>query len=111
LDENRSEGQYETNGQILSFGTHVVANGTRLFLISEDRPEPDYSIQIFPHIPSIADVTPTTTTTTPATTTQTPATTADDLFGAYFIVGGTVIGLAVFTIVIVMKKRAGQQPP
>ncbi len=111
LDENRLEGQYETNGQILSFGTHVVANGTRLFLISEDRPEPDYSIQIFPHIPSIADVTPTTTTTTPATSTQTPATTADDIFGVYIIVGGTVIGLSVFTIVIVMKKRAKQQPP
>jgi hypothetical protein len=56
LDENRSEGQYETNGEILSFGTHIPANGTRLFLISRDMPLPGYSIETFPAIPSIHDV-------------------------------------------------------
>ncbi len=59
LDRNQSEGHYETNGPILSFGTDLEANGTRLFLVSETKPSPSYSIDIFPPIPDIpAEPTP-----------------------------------------------------
>ncbi len=52
LDANASLGQFESDGQVLKFPVEVVANGTRLLLISLMKPQPDFSIEIFPPIPS-----------------------------------------------------------
>ncbi|MHA1959029.1 MAG: hypothetical protein ACW99U_02280 [Candidatus Thorarchaeota archaeon] len=95
LDEDQSEGQFETNGNLLSFGTHILANGTRLFLISEEKPEPDYSIEIFPRIPSIADVNQTT-----------PPSTDD---GLIFIVVAGILALSVSVLALVLIARRKPQ--
>ncbi|MFX1312595.1 MAG: hypothetical protein ACFFHD_08295 [Promethearchaeota archaeon] len=51
LDTNASLGQFSSNNSILTFSLDIVANGTRLLLISQEKPNPGYSIEIFPEIP------------------------------------------------------------
>lgn len=102
LDEDSLLGQFESSQQILSLMLDVVANGTRLLLISEEQPTPDYSIDIFPRIPSVADVNMATTTpistSAPTTTpTATPPPTPWSLYGLYiFGVGITIVVVTVF---------------
>jgi len=56
LDENASVGRFGSNASRLELVVDVPANGTRLFLISQARPEPPYSVEIFPKIPSAEDL-------------------------------------------------------
>ena len=58
LDANETVGQFESDGTILSFPVNVVANGTRLFLVSKTKPEPNFTITIFPAIPTEEELTP-----------------------------------------------------
>jgi len=66
-------------------------------------PNPNYSIDIFPDIPTyIPDDNETST-----TTTTTPTITSPDL-SPYAITGGISIGLVLFVIVIAARKRQKQ---
>ncbi len=76
LDANLSLGSFHSDNGVLSFPIDVVINGTRLLLISQSPPQPNYSINIFPHIPTIAEVNETTATTTILPTITTPSPTA-----------------------------------
>jgi hypothetical protein len=111
LDQDRPEGEFATNGQLLSFRTNIEANGTRLFLISEIVPEPGYSIDIFPRIPSIAEVntttTVTTTTMTTTTTTATTSTTPIQLPEDYTIFGLIlgIFGSGILVLFFFFKRR------
>jgi hypothetical protein len=51
LDENAIVGQFESEDSSLVFTVDVGVNGTRLYLISQQKPAPHYSIEIFPEIP------------------------------------------------------------
>ena len=103
LDENMSLGQFASETGILEIPIDMVANGTRLLLISESIPNPNYSIDIFPDIPTyIPDDNETST-----TTTTTPTITSPDL-SLYAIIGGISIGLVLFVIVIAARKRQKQ---
>lgn len=52
LDSNTTIGQFESNGSILSFPVDVIRNGTRLFLVSKTKPVQNFTITIFPSIPT-----------------------------------------------------------
>jgi hypothetical protein len=52
LDQNRSIGLFNSQRSVLQVPLEVAAGETRLLLISRDKPEPNYSINIFPEIPS-----------------------------------------------------------
>lgn len=56
LDENAPVGRFESNASRLELAVEVPANGTRLFLISQEKPDPLYSVEIFPKIPSAEDL-------------------------------------------------------
>ena len=56
LDENAPVGQFESNASKLELAVEVPANSTKLFLISQEKPEPLYSVEIFPKIPSAEDL-------------------------------------------------------
>ena len=55
LDANCSLGSFQSTSGTLSFGLTVVTNGTRLLLISTEPPAPNYSIDIFPQLPHVAE--------------------------------------------------------
>ncbi|MFW9854464.1 MAG: hypothetical protein ACFFFG_05360 [Candidatus Thorarchaeota archaeon] len=93
LDENRSIGRFQTNDVLLSFGTDITANGTRLFLISEEKPNPNYSINIFPPIPSKTDV-----------MSHIPPT-DDNLFVIVILAGTTIIGGAIIVLVQLNTRK------
>ncbi len=133
LDTDQLVGQFDTNEDLLSFGADVVANGTRLFIISETQPTPDYSIDIFPRIPTVAEFNVTTTTTTTTTTdTSTTSTTStsstttssttstssdtdssdtqtdsipDDYIRMMFILGGISSGIVVLVLFFWFKRK------
>jgi len=114
LDTNHLVGQFQTNNQILSFETEVVANGSRLFLISETLPNPGYSIDIFPPIPPATDFTDlatTTTTTTETTmetsttsTTTTNTTTQQDSL-VIVVIGGLSVVVSTLVLYLWIKRR------
>ena len=56
LDENATLGLFESRASRIEFSVELAANGTKLFLISQDKPEPAYSVEIFPKIPSAEDI-------------------------------------------------------
>ncbi|MBD3191644.1 MAG: hypothetical protein GF308_13435 [Candidatus Heimdallarchaeota archaeon] len=60
LDANETLGQFSSTGPILSFSAEVIANGTRLLLISQTKPQPAFSVDIFPPVPTKEEVEPTT---------------------------------------------------
>ena len=111
LDNNESLPQVETNGQILSFNTQIIANGTRLFLISEDKPDPSYSIDIFPPIPTAEDVSSDTTgtPTTDTSTTDTSTTSTIPLPGnelTFLVTAGTsILIISVIVMIILVRRR------
>ncbi|TFG12667.1 hypothetical protein EU537_08880 [Candidatus Thorarchaeota archaeon] len=110
LDRDQSEGRYDTNGNLLSFETDVLANGTRLYLISQNEINPGYSIDIFPKVPSISDVTETTTTseTTSSTTSPSPNTTTTSdgyLMPVLILSTGVAAGTLVIALVVFIRKR------
>lgn len=90
LDEDTPLGQFESDNQVLNLTLDVVANGTRLLLISEEQPIPDYYVDIFPHIPSIEDV---------KTTTDISIL---DIYGPYILVAGVTIAVAT---ILILKQR------
>jgi len=51
LDENALIGQFESEDSSLAFTVDVGVNGTRLYLISQQKPAANYSLEIFPEIP------------------------------------------------------------
>jgi len=56
LDEDATLGQYESRGNLLEVPLMVEPSGTRLLLISQQRPDPSYSVDIFPGIPTLEEV-------------------------------------------------------
>ena len=52
LDENLTLGLFESQKSLLEVPLGVVANGTRLLLISQQELDPSYSVNIFPDIPT-----------------------------------------------------------
>ena len=56
LDKNESIGQFTSLNSVLTVPLHVDVNATRLLLISAEKPSPDYSINIFPPIPTPEEV-------------------------------------------------------
>ena len=56
LDKNASLGSYTSNNAILEIPVHVAANDTRLLLISQVKPQPNYTINIFPPVPTSDEV-------------------------------------------------------
>ena len=56
LDENLTLGWFESQQSLLEVPLSVVENGTRLLLISRDRLDPSYSVNIFPDIPTAEEV-------------------------------------------------------
>ncbi|MHA2063454.1 MAG: hypothetical protein ACXABY_03635 [Candidatus Thorarchaeota archaeon] len=113
LDSNFSLGQYTSENSILEIRIDVVANGTRLLLISEAMPKPGYSIDIFPEIPEYVPVTTTTTTTTETVAgtttstspTETPTTPPPDYIYIYAITSGIVLSGLILVIAIVSRRR------
>lgn len=88
LDSDASLGQFTSENSTLEFNIDVVANGTRLLLISETKPTPGYSIDIFPEIPEYV----------PATTTS-----PDVLI--YVITTGVILVGGVSVVAIIAWKR------
>ena len=56
LDGNLTLGRFESQRNLLEVPLIVEAQGTRLLLISQQRPDPSYSVDIFPDIPTPEDV-------------------------------------------------------
>jgi PKD repeat protein len=56
LDENLTLGWFESQQSLLQVPLNIVANGTRLLLISQKQLEPSYSVNIFPNIPTPEEV-------------------------------------------------------
>ncbi len=129
LDSNSSLGSHLAVNGTLRVPVSVVANGTRILYISQERPSPSFALDIFPHIPRPEDLPPlpgndtTTTTTTSTSTTSTSTsttttttstvseitTTAVSPTGGGGILLPTAIGAvaAVLVVVLVLRKRRG----
>ncbi len=60
VDKNQSLGSFTSDNALLEIPVHVAANDTRLLLISQDRPQPNYTINIFPPVPTPEEVEPAT---------------------------------------------------
>jgi hypothetical protein len=86
LDENSSMGQHTSTGQILRFNVQVPPNGTRLLLISTEKPSPDYAIEIFPNIPEVSDL-------------------PEDYTLTYILIGSLVVIVSLIAIIIVWRRR------
>jgi len=56
LDGNETLGRFESHQSLLEVPLSVVAQGTRLLLISRQRPSPGYSVNVFPSIPTPEEV-------------------------------------------------------
>jgi len=56
LDEDTTLGRYESRGNLLEVPLIVEPAGTRLLLISQQRPDPSYSVDIFPDVPTPEEV-------------------------------------------------------
>ncbi|MDH5689343.1 MAG: PKD domain-containing protein, partial [Candidatus Bathyarchaeota archaeon] len=56
LDENLTLGWFESQQSLLEIPLGIVADGTRLLLISQRQLEPSYSVNIFPDIPTPEEV-------------------------------------------------------
>ncbi len=56
VDKNQSLGSFTSDNALLEIPVHVAANDTRLLLISQDRPQPNYTINIFPPVPTPEEV-------------------------------------------------------
>ena len=97
LDSDTSLGQFPSENNIIEIHIDVVANGTRLLLISETKPNPGYSIDIFPEIPEYVPVTPTPTPTIPYPD-----------FLIYVIATGVVLvgGISVIAIIAWRRREA-----
>jgi len=52
LDENTTLGHYESEQALLEIPLTISTSGTRLLLISQSQPEPSYSVNVFPGIPT-----------------------------------------------------------
>ena len=85
LDENSSMGQHTSNDQILRFNVQVTPNGTRLLLISTEKPSPDYAIEIFPSIPEILDL-------------------PEDYTFTYIIIGSLLVIVTLIAITLIWRK-------
>ena len=111
LDSNSSLGQFSSSDSALEIPIEIVANGTRLLLISEDIPSPGYSIEIFPKIPEyIPPIEPTTTTpvtlpTTSTSSTDIPSTPTSVDISLYLVGGGVALALAIVIIVVWSRRR------
>ena len=57
LDQNRSLGAFESKGDLLEVPIEVEAHGTRLLLISRTRPNPGYSVDVSPEVPTAEEAT------------------------------------------------------
>jgi len=57
LDQNRSLGAFESKGDLLEVPIEVEAHGTRLLLISRTRPNPSYSVDVSPEVPTVEEAT------------------------------------------------------
>ncbi|MHA1769413.1 MAG: hypothetical protein ACTSV3_06125 [Candidatus Thorarchaeota archaeon] len=96
LDANSSLGSFEFQDGVLTFSVDVVTNGTRLLLVSEEPPNPDYAIDIFPPIPHLEE-----TSTNTSTTTTTPTVDA----GFWLIVPLTAAGGMMCAVLIIYAIR------
>ena len=112
LDNNASLGQYNSENHTLEIPIDVVANGTRLLLISETKPNPGYSIDIFPEIPRYLPITPPDTTTTAETETDTTTTPSETPTGPYpdyydfaIITGIALVGSVLMIVIIARRMR------
>jgi len=56
LDEGSTLGRFQSRGNLLEVPLRVEPAGTRLLLISEERPAPSYSVDVFPDIPTPEEV-------------------------------------------------------
>ena len=94
LDENRSLGTADSIKGTLSFNISVVTNGTRLLLISQERPTPDFEINIFPAIPDLTD-----------TITSTGTSPLPQDIVIIIVVTSTGVGLLIMAIVVYHRRR------
>ena len=105
LDSNSSLGQYTSENNTLEFHIDVIANGTRLLLISETQPNPGYSIDIFPEIPEYVPITTTDTTTTPTSPSVTPTIPYPDFFIYVVTTGIVLVGSISIIAIIAWRKK------
>ena len=105
LDSNSSLGQYTSENNTLEFHIDVIANGTRLLLISETQPNPGYSIDILPEIPEYVPITTTDTTTTPTSPSVTPTIPYPDFFIYVVTTGIVLVGSISIIAIIAWRKK------
>ncbi|MFX0201022.1 MAG: hypothetical protein ACFFCW_33295 [Candidatus Hodarchaeota archaeon] len=102
LDANATVGLFEAQASKLAFSVDLIANGTRLLLISQTKPEPDYSVEIFPEIPTIEELTTTTTTEVSATTPL-----PEDLHWLSVLLG--LGAITTIKVIVVVRKRTRER--
>ncbi|MFQ6123593.1 MAG: hypothetical protein ACE5R6_03175 [Candidatus Heimdallarchaeota archaeon] len=85
------------------FPVDLVVNGTRLFLISQTKPEPDYSVKIFPEIPTIEELTTIEPTTIPSEV-LTIIITPEELHRSSFLLGLGLGAIATLIVVVMVGK-------
>ena len=81
-----------SEGRNLAFCVDFAVNATKLFLISQDKPEPTYSVEIFPKIPSAEEVT-------------TAEQTIESDYTIYIVIGGLLAAAIIAVIIFKIIKR------